>query len=44
LAEVGRAHQAGDRAVKPAMRPIYDLTRALLDRCGGPVMSTLFLC
>src|SRR5207244_12558940 len=35
FAEVGRAHQAGDGSVTAAMRPMCDLTRPLLNRCGG---------
>src|SRR5258708_23842882 len=35
LAEVGRAHQAGDRSVTPAVRAMHDLTWTLPDRSSG---------
>ena len=35
LAEVRRAHQAGDGSVRLAVRPMDDLTWALLSRRGG---------
>jgi hypothetical protein len=35
FAEVGRAHQAGDRPVSLAVRPMFNLTWALFGRRGG---------